>query len=1284
MHIMTSKVTAIYFLILGSLFFSANIHAQNNPDNSESFYASFEKSSMADRAWGDEVPLQARAIRILREGRRGSAVMLPVGAILSYGASGNLSPNRGTMAFWWRSDLSSLKVPFTIVRIGQTFKRNHNFLFLDLGWNGKAFRLRLSDNQARIHSLESIYSWSSDPKVWVHLAFSWDESEGIQLFVDGKLAAQRPGPIALEGTLDQFAFLSEEVAPFHLSGAEQTGYLDELRIYEKALDPQQVARLLEFGAGAPGLMLEPKMSEVEKWNAHVREKREWNIKQDFLETSTPVLIRRVAPVDGRDSMKFAWEASDGRLETGWPQESTKAGRPRSLRLRLPNEPFNYLQLQGNFSGRIRLKTSAQNVIWERQLSPDSSRRIVFPQPITASELLLDQTGGVLKEISLFYRRELTPQELSSSTNFKNPYRFRLLQASQAVNLEGISRNQILTKFDLQTQLVRNYSSLDREAWVAIPEEIYKPVTSTSESPRFLHSIHLICPPFLKHTLLEKIQIKFNPSPSAIKAGAILHVTLHDPLDPWRDLLNLDFRLADEKANEIWLDPRSFVCPAGKPVWMTLTADPPDFAFRCLNGAEIELLESRTDNAETMALAMEDYRKDRLQSIKMLEQGIDTPRFWAGDESVRLRRQYKVADIILGALDILQELFPKDPQVLAHWTWTHPLQAPADFTQPERIDPTIPLWAQQQQTIYQQLQKIFYWWQKFPSTSESNAGGSDKSQAVLLSNLAAIALIDSPTSTALYDRHLAFPIQDAVGNDRRLNAAQLSLAYLRGLRSDPEDEIQEAAFFSPIQVYQSYFRPFLPAAVTAYGQPEVMEGLMAQARKVMGLTGINPAGHRHYRAYLFNWKEMVEEGIWGREEPAHQALWLPAFLIAWYNGNPNLIQMISENADAWLDHWQGEKYPNLSRAIRYSSDASLSRGTPVPELLDLMWAAYCLTGKEKYLGPLDQILKNGNLDLTYRISGNWGNTVDAEPIKDLLRIGVRKLPIWDHNLYADESGIIARQIAFSLSGDKSYVEDLQAALIKHFYQNIPFYTELEPNAEQMRMPLCGYQKLILGGVAASPQSTFPSHAVSWENGGSNLAKLVAQSTPRSVKVVLFNLSPKLMDITMKVWGLENGTYDITEGTDVTQDDKIDVVTTRRQMALRRGSAIPLTLRPRKVTILEIRQNQKGAPNSLLSDLAIGPADFVYDLEKDSGDLTVHNLGNVKTPPFLLVVENERHAVLFRQEIAPLEPAQDLNPRTVKVPMTGFREQSAKAIYIRLDPLNKVEEICKDNNQVRIVF
>jgi len=226
--------------------------------------------------------------------------------------------------------------------------------------------------------------------------------------------------------------------------------------------------------------------------------------------------------------------------------------------------------------------------------------------------------------------------------------------------------------------------------------------------------------------------------------------------------------------------------------------------------------------------------------------------------------------------------------------------------------------------------------------------------------------------------------------------------------------------------------------------------------------------------------------------------------------------------------------------------------------------------------------------------------------------------------------------------------------------------------------------VLGGTAVSPGVLFPGHAVSWENGGGNLAKLVLKSTSASLKVMLFNLANKLLDGTMRVWNLDNGTYDIVEGTDVTGDNKIDVITSHRQMTLNRGASIPITLRPHKLTIIEIQQTHKGVSNQQIPDLAIAPPDFVYDWTEDKGGITIHNLGGVKAPRFALVVENERHGVLFKQELEGIDAPVDLLPKSIQVSLTGFREQGTKAIYIRLDPLNKVEEISKENNQVRIMF
>jgi hypothetical protein len=185
----------------------------------------------------------------------------------------------------------------------------------------------------------------------------------------------------------------------------------------------------------------------------------------------------------------------------------------------------------------------------------------------------------------------------------------------------------------------------------------------------------------------------------------------------------------------------------------------------------------------------------------------------------------------------------------------------------------------------------------------------------------------------------------------------------------------------------------------------------------------------------------------------------------------------------------------------------------------------------------------------------------------------------------------------------------------------------------------------------------------------------------LKVVVFNSAKSLQDVTLRVWDLENGTYDVVEGTDVSGDDQIDVVTTNRTLPLKRHTAIPISLRPRRTTIIDIKQVQKGTPLWELCDLAISTDDVQYDPADDRLRMTIHNIGGKKSPPFELTVENERRTPLFKKELDGLEAPSDLKPKTVTVELSGLRSRGARSVFIRLDPANRVEEITDENNQLR---
>ena len=249
------------------------------------------------------------------------------------------------------------------------------------------------------------------------------------------------------------------------------------------------------------------------------------------------------------------------------------------------------------------------------------------------------------------------------------------------------------------------------------------------------------------------------------------------------------------------------------------------------------------------------------------------------------------------------------------------------------------------------------------------------------------------------------------------------------------------------------------------------------------------------------------------------------------------------------------------------------------------------------------------------------------------------------------------------------------------QNMLLYTSAEQSTDSIWIPQRATQRARLGGVAHYRDCIYPGNAVSWEGTGGNVAALVTKATAAALKIVVFNSAKTLQDVNLRVWELENGTYEVVEGTDVNGDDQIDVVTRSRTLPLKRHTAISLALRPRRTTIIDIKQLRKGTPLGELPDLAIGPEDLQYDTALDKGKIIIHNIGGKKSQPFTLVVENENRTVLFKKELGGLAAPTDLKPKTLTVELSGLRAHGARSLIFKLDPVNKVEEITDENNQLR---
>jgi len=1265
----------VFSILFGRFFFLSQ--ARSTAPSSEdivSFYASFDENVLADRAGGDEIPIGNQNLKIIREGRRGSAVYLDAGSLLTYDAPGNLYSERGTVAFWWQLDEPVGETPFSLIRISAAQQLAQDFTFAELVWTGKSLRLSVYDRDGQSHQVEADSKHELVSGRWFHLAFSWDELDGVRLYVDGHPVARRLGELHLSASLDQIGVHASVVTPYQTRGTERKVLIDELRIYSAALSERAIEDLAQLGGGRAGAMPSAMDTSPEFWGRHWKGRFGWDDSDSTPRIASPIWIRKVPIIEGRDSRKSSVEALDGKPESLWPpQGSGYSDQGQALDLTVANEPFNYFWLQGNLKGQIYQITNGQKIALLDRSQPTGDLSVTrLSSPVTAGHLRVERKDGALSELSLFAignapliqrRGEKANQVPASGNSPANRISYRLVSSSDALGLQGISRGQVASLYNLRPKLFGRYLPQDRETWVGVPGELYKSSDKRAGAIGSFRYSHVILPPFLSHTGVDAIKLKLNPDGGKHAEEAAVNLAIRDPIVPMRDLINVNLKLPAEGPTEIVLDFPDVVFPAGAPVWLTLASDQKDFGTNYLNGAEVEIWMTEGGQSERSERSRREYLSERLRLIRSDFQTLSLSRPWITGEAAKIRRQFKLMDELVQCVDDVLRVDPKEPNALAYSGWIRRNDPPSDFKQPELPASDTPRWAFQQEFLMKQFRQILDWWVKHRQAETGEMGGGLSRDTTLVSNWAGVALMQGPA-----ERY------------RESLRAVLEACYRRELITHGLN----SQLLDPLQAYEQGINTIPAALLLDYGNPTLVERLMETAQHYQRLTGINSAGHRHFRSTLFSATELVEEGRTAKEDMYSQLMWQPGLYLTWYNGNPLTLRWLTDYADALLAHWEKDRYPMLARGIRFASDDAVGKGLPNAEVVNLMWGVYRLTGNEKYLWLIDTLLKSGNVDRAEVTNGRWLEFVDSGLDRGPMLDEVRKRNIWDHNLQTDETGLLARQLAFELTGDKKQVEDYQASLIKHLAQNMMLYTEAEPATDAVWLPQRATQRARLGGVAYFRHCIYPGHAISWEGTDGSVTSLVRKASNTALKVIVFNSSKSLQDVTLRVWELENGNYDVVEGTDVNGDDQIDVVTTNRTLPLKRHSGIAVSLRPRRITIVDIKQVRKGTPLWELPDLAIGPEDVQYDAVSDKLKLTIHNIGGSKSPPFQLIVENEKRTSLLKKEIDGLEAPSDLKPKTVTVELAGLRSRGAKSVVIKLDPGNHVEEITNENNQLRKSF
>src|SRR3546814_8495819 len=91
---------------------------------------------------------------------------------------------RGTLSFFWRSHTPAGETPFVIFRVGFADHSRWDMAFLRIDWNGHGYDAFVTDANLARHRI----SWTTaapDADAWPHIAFDWDETKGVGLYVHG-------------------------------------------------------------------------------------------------------------------------------------------------------------------------------------------------------------------------------------------------------------------------------------------------------------------------------------------------------------------------------------------------------------------------------------------------------------------------------------------------------------------------------------------------------------------------------------------------------------------------------------------------------------------------------------------------------------------------------------------------------------------------------------------------------------------------------------------------------------------------------------------------------------------------------------------------------------------------------------------------------------------------------------------------------------------------------------------------------------------------------------------
>lgn len=1185
-------------------------------------------------AGGQTLPNYLKNVQITENGPYWHAIEANDSQLLSYWAPGNIYAQRGTLSFFWRSRYPTGSAEFPIFHVKYADHSSRDMDWLRIDYNGYGFDAFVTDSGLSRTRISYYLEEAPKPDEWLHIAISWDETEGIRFYINGMLVdkASVTGMVYDTG-LDQFGLHPGITSPLHLQSRHnynRGGDLADIRIYDRMLSDENIFTLAR-GERVIGLPEFRRNIINRRWRDAWWNRYGWNLPNEAppLLTSSGTSVRKVEIHDATDINRWYWNANDGIRETTWPGVCNMSRLPgrydyfimpdadccvesgQAVRFHIPDqEKWNHIEIWGKARGQLT---------WESDHPFDQALGLTNQQQVKSYfRLKEEKKGGIIRFDNLVITEPIGSFMVYNVIKGKAPANrynesFTLVPAPVSGSLGDKAMDKVAGF------IYGRYPADERTIMTGVSEGETPPEISALTVPNAMPVIHVIIPyTEMQDKGLDGIEIELpemNVKPTH-KEVYPMNLRIKDPLWQMRDMADFSFSVEPDKKYSLWIDTRDRILPEGRALYLTLAGSGPGLLPELLAGAKVKLVYKSKEEA------LEEHIKDRLTQIKdlhinLMENNMRSSRFNS------YNRFY--AD--------LQDLLKHDPNNwLAKTYWYYVSQDKTHLPEYEITEAPegIPDWAHLQVEYLRHLERIIMYYINERQTSNGEFGGGPYVDGVFTNMLTVAAFTGINPDEILESllQHMTCYYDHKRNNINKPFRQKSSPLFLYGLSTDHADELR--TFPAVIQVVSQLL-------IADYGKPlHINRAMEISRRLIKEITQVNHDGYSLFKSGIYDGERTTKEDPRQWSFPWSYNILHPLYFIAGYNGNPELRQTVIDMADGVLSYADSKdsiykKTYFVTGDVTETVSGALSGADCIHEAKPLFLAAYHFSGDSTYLNLIPEKSQQ-----TREFNPGILTKLYAEKIKEL---GVREY-------INTEGGIHAGRL-----------------LLNH-------------NAIQMDR---------LGGVAINESnSAYPQNFVRWNinkpGNYESLAIFIPKAKENSIDIITYNLEKKTVHAFMTPGDIIPGIWRLRQGLDTSNNQTIDRYYSEKIINLSRGEKVELAFEPREHTIISMELVEPYSTSYWeRADLGIGKD----DVKTEGHDIVVriHSLGAIDTPETTVEIRDADGNPLVSERVPSLEAPTDLIPIWTDIRLKVPEGTDISRGSVIVDPYQKIPQILRSNTIVK---